>query len=411
MTINVANAPGWMPGTAYAAGSRVVAGPGWTGSAFVNGAVLWLWALDGAGGTSGTVAPDPAADTAIDNGMTWKRLSLVDYVTFTDAMTDGGGVVTTYSSQAHVWLHQKVLPGSDIPTIQFNDPIDVVVWHGGVNRPVYQAGKNGESDPIPMQDHIDYDSDHHPLCMTGTGSIDDGCNGMPAGQFWTVRPAPGDSHVDRRPAGWKADAATRVDSSLGVTFFSNSPGNDNPGTGMPIGFSDSAGTFSGIQLHSANWPCCAAHGFFLPGHQHTNNVRFDQCIAQSDTGPGVMAGDGGFIFSNSLIIYLGSTPGAFGYHSGYPSIFTDTNFVGSNAPGSVAIALEIGWMFTQAITGCHMSGFDHFFAREASDLVPGQSVGFVLTAASNTSDVADPGGAVTLSLGNWGNPYTVVSVT
>ena len=423
--INIANAPGWRPNTAYAVGSRVVAGPGWTGGKFVNGAPLWLWALEGGAGTSGkATSPFPVNPTPVgvgggfdgvppvaswlsavsvrDNNLTWICLSPVDYVTFTDAMTDGAGTVTTYSSKANIWPHQIG------QKIQFNNHVTITVWYGGVARPVYQGGKDGEANPIPMQDHLDFGQDHEPQCMTG-GGAGSGCNGMKLGQFWFVRAAPGDSHIDRRAPGWQNDPTVRVDPSLGVTFFSDSPGNDNPGTGTPLGFSDSFGTFTGIQFHAKNWLVCPAHGFYLPGHGHTNSDVFNQCILQSDAGPGVVACDAGFIFQDCVIIYLGSTRGAFGVVGGYSTDFTRTKFIGSGrAPDSVAIVIQVqgiaSWI--TKIQDCDFKGFSHDWAFGV-----GQKIN-VTGASGNTTDLpaSYTGGTITLSLPGFGAAFTAAPV-
>lgn len=114
VTSNIANAPGWVASTNYASGSRVVAGPGWTpGSpgSYTSGQPLYLWALSGAGGTSGSSPPggfsscaSPAgvggglngiapagwsgATAVSDNGLTWVCLTVVDYVTITGFTVD-----------------------------------------------------------------------------------------------------------------------------------------------------------------------------------------------------------------------------------------------------------------------------------------------------------------------------------
>ncbi len=117
MTINVANAPGYQTSHAYATGSRVVAGPGWNGSSYTSGSALYLWALSGAGGTSGGSQPaglnscatptgvgggfngtPPAgwsgATSVSDNGLTWVCLTKVDYTTLTGAVLD----------DSHTWV-------------------------------------------------------------------------------------------------------------------------------------------------------------------------------------------------------------------------------------------------------------------------------------------------------------------
>ncbi|HUC11951.1 MAG TPA: hypothetical protein VL985_16235 [Stellaceae bacterium] len=108
LTINVANAPGWQPDTAYAIGDRVVAGAGWTPGkpgAFTSGQPIYLWAAI-SGGTSAATGdgprrcPSPArtggistghwsgATTALDGTVGWVCLTKVDYVTLTGALID-----------------------------------------------------------------------------------------------------------------------------------------------------------------------------------------------------------------------------------------------------------------------------------------------------------------------------------
>jgi len=131
VSLNIANAPGWAASTSYAAGKRVVAGPGWApGSpgSFTSGSALYLWAIQGAGGTSGgsppagfSSCPTPAAygggftgstpsqwsgaTTVSDNGLTWVCLTKVDNVTLTGAFFDTS---TAWSAGATFYYGQRV---------------------------------------------------------------------------------------------------------------------------------------------------------------------------------------------------------------------------------------------------------------------------------------------------------------
>jgi hypothetical protein len=401
-----------MPNMAYPIGARVVAGPGWLGGQFINGAPLWLWALAGAGGTSGVKFPEPptrapagvgggldgiepagwaSATHVTDNGLTWVCLSPVDYVTYTDAMTDGHGIVTTYSSKAKAW------PGQGLGfTLQYNTAPIFQVWYGGTTRPIYQAGKHGENDPMPMQDHTDFRRDE------GQPTPPANFVPLPDGPYWKVCAASGDGHADRRAAGWQSDPATRVDPSLGVTFFSDSSGNDDPGTGAPIGLSDSLGTFIGLQFRSVNWLAFPCHGFYLPGYSHVNNVTIDTCVVQSDSGSGTMAVDGGWIFRDSAIIYLGTSQGAFGVVVGYSMDLIRTTLTAPNHPvGSVAIAQQ--GQFSQVRSSMRDNrfvGFAHDWAYSATET-------FLMDASGNRTDLPANyvGGPVTLSLGQYGSNF------
>ena len=130
--INLANAPGWQANTAYVAGDRVVAGPGWTpGSpgSFASNQPLYLWAANATGGPYLSGASQPAglascaspanfgagfdgrtpsqwsgATTVSDNGITWACLTPVDYTTMTGLAGDDN--VT--------WAPNTVFHGSQI---------------------------------------------------------------------------------------------------------------------------------------------------------------------------------------------------------------------------------------------------------------------------------------------------------
>lgn len=124
VTVNVANAPGRAQSTAYAVGQRVVAGPGWQSSAYVNGANLYLWAVDvGGGGTSSGSGDGPqtcatpagsggiptaawaGATRVSDGSVSWVCLTQVDYVTLTGAFGDTAtnwATVTAYFNNAWV---------------------------------------------------------------------------------------------------------------------------------------------------------------------------------------------------------------------------------------------------------------------------------------------------------------------
>ena len=127
LTINIANAPGWAANTSYSVGARVIAGPGRTPGSpgnYTSGSNIFLWALSGAGGTSGGNQPkgfatctSPAntggglngsppagwsgTTNVSDNGLTWVCLAQVDYVTLTDAFLDSG--VAWVTATPHYW--------------------------------------------------------------------------------------------------------------------------------------------------------------------------------------------------------------------------------------------------------------------------------------------------------------------
>ena len=103
--------------SAYALGSRVNAGAGWSGSAYTTGSAVCLFAVTNGGqGTSGSSASAfntacasgtpagvggipggswPGATTVTDGGVTWALLTKVDYATLTNAFNDENNVWAT----------------------------------------------------------------------------------------------------------------------------------------------------------------------------------------------------------------------------------------------------------------------------------------------------------------------------
>src|SRR5258707_11749520 len=83
----------------------------------------------------------------------------------------------TYSSKSHIFPHWAMVPGAGAASGNTRYYYDVVyaIWYGGIQRPRYQAGQNGEADPIPIIDHNSDDSEnfavsyHHGL---GTPAAD-----------------------------------------------------------------------------------------------------------------------------------------------------------------------------------------------------------------------------------------------
>lgn len=107
LEINVANAPEWQGTHVYGLKDRVLAGGGWSGSAYTNGQPVCLFAVTVAGtsgssasafntacasgtpagvggGLDGTIPAGWAGATTVsDGGVTWALLSRIDYPTIT----------------------------------------------------------------------------------------------------------------------------------------------------------------------------------------------------------------------------------------------------------------------------------------------------------------------------------------
>ncbi len=407
LVFNVANAPVWTAGATIAAGSRVTAGPGWNGSAYVQGQPIYLWALAGSGGTTGgsqpaglSSCPSPAnvgggldgstpagwsgATSVTDNGLTWKCLAVVDYVTMSDAAADdvpwaptsqfayfgyvlnaghvyintdesvdpcitasgggptstAGGVITdgtcgwryqqdfTYSSRRQRVGHQ-VYTGLGGWESQYSYEIHYVVWYGGVAKPVYQAGVAGEADNIAIANHQDLAGDGTVWCHHAYGVLmaKYGCLAYP--EFMIpiyIEPATGDAWNQNVTA---SAGPIRVDPTKGVTFKSTLTGTGS-GPGAAIGISDSGLTLRNLQLWSTQWSAVDGWGFNIgPQHQCCpGGERFINVIAQADGGSGVIALDFATAYINSVIIYNGTAADSWGVAGKFISLLFNTTFLG-----------------------------------------------------------------------------------
>ena len=167
-TLNIHNAPGWLPSHSYTFSSgpptapftRVNNGPAWNGSVYTNGLTLNNYQLI-SGGTcvsASSGGPTGTGSSISDGTCTWKYVSGVDYITFTGWALDTG---TAWAS------------GTDYSNLQ--------MVYTGANSSVYQIGLDGPGTPS-----VELAGCHSTVQPTGTSlnvATGDGCIWSYVGQI------------------------------------------------------------------------------------------------------------------------------------------------------------------------------------------------------------------------------------
>ena len=237
----------------------------------------------------------------------------------------------TYTSKSTPWPHQNANALSNW-LMQYSYDVHINVWYGGAQRRIYQPGQNGESIPIMFYHHQDIDADLPIWCagannilgeiVSGSGII---CNGF--NTPWTVyfKAAPGDG----RPVNTTSSTPLRVDSTLGVTWFSNAAdaGQQTYLTrGEPLGFSDNAVVVQGMQFQSTTGPCVDAHNYG-PGGLRGNLIIFQQDIFDCGGGPGALLLDGADAMMSSVVIGRSAVSGYGLVSIAYPGLFVGNTFI------------------------------------------------------------------------------------
>lgn len=454
--------PGHTPGGGYTNGSPLylwaLSGAGGTTSGGQPAGFSSCAAPANYGGGFNGTPPSQwsGATTVSDNGLTWVCLSSVDYVTMSDMMVDdlpwtpstpyyqlsfavngnniytngnefgtldcvsassGGptgtgtnisdgtcswtyGGTRTYTSGVRPWTHQKNTASGGIE-ITYSYYPTIIAAYGGSSRQVYQAGQNGEADPIQFFSHQDFLADNEPYCRHAPfiARVADavGCNGssnslnFPTGDWgWNLKPLSGDSITDNLTG---HTGPLRLDATKGVTFYSNSTYSGCAGS--PLGFSDSYGNATGIQIHSVNGLAIDAHsGQVCPGYQHTNGINMTDAIIQSDSGPGVATIDAGWVFTNVAIIWGGSASGGYAVASAYQTYYQNVTMIAaSGITNSTAVIQQsqLGLPTFETFNNVNVFGFANPYALT-------HTLSNVAIGANNASSV---------SSGFTGSTYTI----
>ena len=360
--------------------------------------------------------PHPGSTTAVDGGVTWKCLTRVDYDTITGFLFDDapwhagtayhaneyvisdtppkiyritvakGQTLTAppytctsgstapkgtgtdiadgtcawiyvidlgYSSQASFIPKQKYLSGfNSAATVQMTDYHVGNIWYGGLSRPEYVPGANGEMNPIAVMAHWDFTHDND-TADVGPGCGIDTCDGGET--TWptsytgayrvTLMAQPTDSFAGNPKAQSRALA---YDAANGVAIHATSARSIGGWTGLlqrgdAIELWDSQTNIYGLQIKSDN-----AGGIEGPrdNNETIQNVIIDavgncddpsDCRASEDKyGPLYL--DGGGAVLNSLIIMRGTKPGATGIWFKYVTQLINLTIINAgHSPGSACI--------------------------------------------------------------------------
>lgn len=386
----VHNAPGWLPGHAYAPASgpftRVNSGLGWSPASgtWNPGQALAAYQLTSGACTSGTTMPTGMGATIQDGTCAWKWLSVTDYISITGWAYDNQAWVAgsynpfdivTSGSPLQAYMQTAVscssttppgLASSDgcqwqyladvlysskksyIPT-QTHDAVkgvEVIHKSGNYvgqlwNDRQYVAGQNGESSPISIRNHDSYSGEGQTLsCPTA------GCGRI------IITTAPGESFAATiKPT----DPLTGYDPTKGVSILIE----DSirwPTT--PDGlFIENNVDIIGLQIKSL-------HGGAVgnASQSYDNGVTVQYCICEGGifdnqfSTPAVVSLDTSSAVSNSLLI--SHSPHAIIFK--YSGLSLHNTIVNPEGTGLAAIETGARWIFNDTtVADTAIFGFAH----------------------------------------------------
>jgi hypothetical protein len=350
--------------------------------------------------TSGTTAPNGSTEPFIDGTCSW-------YWDI-DGPAGAPGDIPYFSGRVTPWLHQLVNNSGGFPVIQNQENYLFNIWDGGVVRPQYVGGANGETSPMTLEWHQMFvtSGEASPYCYGSTppsGFIiaenggSSATNGCPSGnnQMYTITitAAPGDSFQDVAPG-----IPLYYDYTKGVALYD--PTNDTWHLG------DTNLFVSRLQLKTGGTGQVAAFEGALTraDYEYLYQNIFDgagYCTLTDDAN--------GWIVSN-LIVNHSTVTGSGGICTSYQYVIENNTIIGTgSATNSSAIQyinLEICFGYTETcqkprIQNNNMFGFAEVLAllenvstfnsglinNNVTDLASGANNGTTFTSAFYSPDV------------------------
>lgn len=280
----------------------------------------------------------------------------------------------TYSSQSNRWP-LAIWPynsggggdGSGItrtPEAQTHSDVNLNIWYGGLARQLYQAGKNGENDPLQMANHAAATGpDVSGACYRGytmDNTVTNGlnCNGPVDNPMFTsfnnlgstftttLNAVPGDSFADNMNP---ASTPLAVNSAMGVEIYSNTPWVDaglypNPANrGTPLEIGEWGWVIQRLQMESVFGPVINTFAQQIFGDLSVNTIK-DSIIDGAGNGL-IASGAADNNFLNDVMIYHGAasaTKAAYAIFEKYPFQASNNTIISSPpCTGCAAFQFEL----------------------------------------------------------------------